>query len=153
MPVLDELEADRRPAVLSLVTRLKHDLGKYVAFQARWLADDASEAERVQALRDDLLATRRGPEGSEDAVSVWTPYAEALTGTRPLDDGELVDLAADPDVQRLTLAMDRVRATLERLRAGAVPSAAVQEGLTAARDVAAACRDLHRRAREASRNG
>ncbi|MCB9745547.1 MAG: hypothetical protein H6740_23410 [Alphaproteobacteria bacterium] len=58
--------------------RAKHDLGKYVAFEARWLPEDAPDAEWVEALRADLLHTRRGPEGSEGAASIWARLRPSL---------------------------------------------------------------------------
>ena len=52
--------------------RAKHDLGKYVAFQLRWLAPDCTDTELLEALRVDVLETRRGPTGVETAMSIWS---------------------------------------------------------------------------------
>ena len=57
--------------LLDLADRVRHDLGKYVTFSSRFLADDAPLAERRAALRDDLLRTRRGPAGEATAAEVW----------------------------------------------------------------------------------
>lgn len=54
-----------------LADRVRHDLGKYVTFSTRFLPDDAPLAERREALRDDLLRTRRGPAGEATAAEVW----------------------------------------------------------------------------------
>lgn len=51
--------------------RLRHDLGKAIVLSRRWLADGASEAELQAALRDDVLRTRRGPDGVMSAFEVW----------------------------------------------------------------------------------
>lgn len=51
--------------------RVRHDLGKYVHLEARWLGEDASDVEYRDALRTDLLRTRRGPSGDEDCVVLW----------------------------------------------------------------------------------
>lgn len=51
--------------------RVRHDLGKYVHLEARWLGEDATDGEYRDALRTDLLRTRRGPAGDEDCVTLW----------------------------------------------------------------------------------
>ena len=51
--------------------RVRHDLGKYVHLEARWLGEDAIEADYREALRTDLLRTRRGPAGDEDCAALW----------------------------------------------------------------------------------
>ena len=51
--------------------RVRHDLGKYVHLEARWLGEDADAGEYRDALRTDLLRTRRGPTGDEDCLSLW----------------------------------------------------------------------------------
>ena len=60
------------------LVRLKHDLGKYIAFQVRYLPPGASASERREALAADLLGTRRGPEGVRDAPSVWAEFRATL---------------------------------------------------------------------------
>jgi hypothetical protein len=52
--------------------RAKHDLGKYVAFQLRWLGPDCTDVDLLEALRADVLQTRRGPNGVETAMSIWS---------------------------------------------------------------------------------
>jgi hypothetical protein len=58
-------------SLLDAAARARHDLGKYIAFQVRWLAPDASADDLRAALRADLLETHRGPDGVADAVTVW----------------------------------------------------------------------------------
>lgn len=150
MPGLDDLDAHSREALAALAGRLKHDLGRYVAMQARWLGEEAGAAERRSALRDDLLATRRGPDGSADALQVWAPYAQALLGGAELAAGIVVDLGDDPDVHRIVDGMARVADAIAGLRDDTLDDEGVAHGLAASTAVAEACRDLHRRAREAS---
>lgn len=149
-PTLDVPDAlrDRLP---ELTARLKHDLGRYVALQCRWLDDHADADALRAALIDDLTATRRGPDGTQTAVQVWAPFAAALTGGAPLL-GVSVDLAHDPDVRRLMAAMARIGDLLPAL-SDATDVGTLEGGREAALAVADACRALHIRAREAVRNG
>lgn len=50
---------------------VRHDLGKYVHLEARWLGEDSSAADFREALRVDLLRTRRGPTGDVDCQELW----------------------------------------------------------------------------------
>jgi len=50
---------------------VRHDLGKYVHLEARWLGEDATAVDYRDALRTDLLRTRRGPQGDEDCLTLW----------------------------------------------------------------------------------
>ncbi len=52
--------------------QVRHDLGKYVYLEARWLGEDSSEVDVREALITDLRRTRRGPSGDESCVAVWT---------------------------------------------------------------------------------
>ncbi len=58
------------------VARIRHDLGKYVALQQRWLPPGATDAERRAAIVADVLETRRSPRSTDDAVAVWAGLAE-----------------------------------------------------------------------------
>jgi len=80
----DKLDPVDHEALLELVARLKHDLGKYIAFQIRWVDDTAPVSERRRALEADLLETRRGPSGTVDAHAVWLEFRPALYGEEPL---------------------------------------------------------------------
>jgi hypothetical protein len=57
--------------LLEAAARARHDLGKYVAFQARWLEPDAPVEALREALREDLLRTRKGPDAVVDAAALW----------------------------------------------------------------------------------
>lgn len=151
MSAFTDLDPEQLDAVGALAGRLKHDLGKYIAFGARWLGDDAPLAERTQALADDLLRTRRGPDGSSDALEVWEPYRARLVGERPLVGGQCVDLRDEPVVADIVQSMHALGPTVAGLRAGPLDRAAVDAGLALARRVSDACRALHRHLRELER--
>jgi hypothetical protein len=101
----------------------KHDLGKYVAFQIRWLPPDAPAAELLEALRADVLQTRRGPDGAEAAHALWRRLRPGLD-----------PLGADPDL----LAVDRAVAALEAAAPGLAAGALDGEALAAVADEARA---------------
>ncbi|MCO4743199.1 MAG: hypothetical protein KC912_00320 [Proteobacteria bacterium] len=97
--------------------RIKHDLGKYVAFQARWLPDDPADDELREALVADLLSTRRGPDGSMDALQVWDAFRAPLVGDEPLEEVS-VDLSEHRAFVELDQSMTALRVHVEALRAG-----------------------------------
>ena len=107
---------------------VRHDLGKYITFEVRFIGLDADTAALRQALRADLLQTDKRGARVEAAWSVWDRL-------RPeeLDD--------DPDVLAIDVAIAGLRAleidTLER--EGLLSAAAV------ARDIQARCAALFRR--------
>lgn len=129
------------------VARLKHDLGKYVALRQRWLAEDAPIAERRAALFDDLLATRRSPNGIQDAVSVWQELRPALVGEVEVCGGWRVDLRQDPDLATVEDAMGTLAEVIAALRTGEVDVSIVERGEFEAVRVSEACRALDRRVR------
>lgn len=88
--------------------RVRHDLGKYVHLEARWLGEDADAAEYRDALRTDLLRTRRGPTGDEDCLTLWTRLRPTVLAfdLREVDDrvariGALLPLLDELDLARL----------------------------------------------------
>ena len=95
--------------------RLKHDLGKYVSFQARWLPDSASVEMVAEAVRADLLSTRRGPAGEQDALEVWQGFRPVLVGEQHID-GQLVDLSDAPAFRHLDEAMQRLAEHVHALK-------------------------------------
>lgn len=111
--------------------RAKHDLGKYVAFEARWLPPEASDAELLEALRADLLQTRRGPDGSEGAAAIWA----RLRPTLP-------DCA---EVQAVDAHVIEITENESALRRGEIQRAQLDALAAAARDIAAQLAALARR--------
>jgi len=119
---------------------LKHDLGKYVAWQSANFDDEAwtgpmSEA-LIEALRSDLLHTRQRAEGDQAAWEVWAAHVEDLP--RPLP---------EPELQRVDAAVQRLRSHEAALRASDAEALgrARSEIREAQQDIRAALRDLHRR--------
>ena len=147
MSRIEDLGSETAVDVAEHTRALKHDLGKYVALQIRWLGADASEDEVCQALRSDLLGTRRSPAGTLDAVEVWEGLRGPLLGEVPLPCGDVVDLSLDPDIRALMASMDIVRSVLCALRSTTLEGDGLQRGVAAAREVSAACRRLAKRAR------
>ena len=146
MTLAPHLATASRAALTAHLDVLRHDLGKYVTLQVRWSAGDPAALH--DALRADLLATRRGPAGTSDAVEVWEGLAPELRGERALPTGERVDLRGDVDFDALEDAMRSVRGTITALGAGRPDDALLQRGADAARTVGEACRRLWARSRE-----
>lgn len=82
------------------LVQARHDLGKYIALQTRWLPDDPSTEELRAALIADLRRTRSGGGVEEDAALVWARLRPGLAGF---------------DLGRLDAQMERVREALPRL--------------------------------------
>lgn len=143
---LQDIPPDALDALLEHVTRLKHDLGKYIRFQGRWLGEEASLEDRTQALRADLLETRRGPTGSIDALTVWAEFSGALAGEIPLA-GIAVDLRDDPDVGAIFAGMAALEPVIAGLGTGGLAEEAIAEGERQAEAVASAVRALVTRVR------
>jgi hypothetical protein len=139
-------EPTARASLASHLQRLKHDLGKYVAMQQRWLGPDPPASELLDALRTDLLSTRRDPKGVRNAVEVWGDFSPALLGQEPNSAGELFDLRRDPDMRSLMAAMAEISAALPLLELGELDIEQVQALNQASLAVAEACRTLARRA-------
>lgn len=109
--------------------RVRHDLGKYVHLEARWLDHEASEEELREALAHDLCRTRRGPEGDESCVELWARLRPSVAA---LDVGDIDRLVAD-----LGHGMSRL---------GGLDGAGLRALAEQARTLAEACRRLAERA-------
>ncbi|MEM9461082.1 MAG: hypothetical protein AAGF11_43360 [Myxococcota bacterium] len=122
------------------VAALKHDLGKYVAWQSANFDDDAWTGEMsvtlADALRADVLRTRERAEGNQAAWEVWAAHTEDLP--RPLAEPEL--RVVEAAVQVLRSYENALRA--EQLDALGAARPAIRK---AQQDIRAALRDLHRR--------
>lgn len=124
--------------LLAWATQAKHDLGKYIAFQSRWLPPTATNQDWHQALRSDLLETRKGPKGTEGAVEIWEALSVNFT-----------KLSGDSDLQAVHVAMARIKVQLSGLKAGALADEALQALAEDAKAVASHLSALHKRLREA----
>jgi hypothetical protein len=108
------------------VARIRHDLGKYVAFELRWLPPDADAESLRAALRADVAATRRDGALVETAPGLWERLRPSLAA-----------LGDDPDVAAVDAAVAILRDLIpdletagpERLASGAAAAFAVAEAL------------------------
>lgn len=118
-------------ALLEAVARARHDLGKYVALQARCLEPGASAQDLRSALDADLNHTRSSPDAT--CAELWAglrgPLVEAGLGNAEL---------AALDATILALA-DR------GARLGELSAVALQETARVAIDLGEHLRGLHRR--------
>ncbi len=102
--------------------RAKHDLGKYVAFQARWLGDDASADQLLEALRQDVRATRRSDAETLAAPELWArlraPLATELSSAdlAPIDAAVARLAAAGPGLDAGDLSLSELRHVAEDAR-------------------------------------
>ena len=141
MASIDSLDPAQARALLLVVGRIKHDLGKYVALQQRWVGPDASLEDRRAAAHADLLSTRRGPTGSQDAVAVWEGFEADL-----VQEG-VPDVVGDPDIVAIKIRMEEIAHVIGLLRSGNSGEAVLTAGREAALDVSETCRRLARRVR------
>ncbi len=123
--------------LLEAAAAAKHDLGKYVAFQARWLPPEASDADWLEALQADVLHTRRCKEGSEDAASLWSRLRRPLAG-----------LEGDADLAAVDAAIAALSELKPDLEAGILASHDLRRCGELARAVATHLATLHRRLRQ-----
>jgi hypothetical protein len=142
---LEVVPAASVSALQEQLAALRHDLGKYVVLQLRWLPPEPDDDELREALRADLARTRSGRGQVESAVELWARLGAPLLGREALPDGSLVDLAADEDVKALEDALGRIRACLAGL--DDAPRDELERGRQAALDAADATRRLMKRAR------
>lgn len=144
MTQLNQVDGAAFQALTEHVSRLKHDLGKYIAMQQRWLPEDAGPVARREALTTDLLHTRRGTSGTVDALTVWREFRPALVGAADLPGGIRVDLSEHPLLRALDTHMAMIAEVTLVLRDNAATEAEVETGRTAALAVSDTCRELAR---------
>jgi hypothetical protein len=80
-------------SLLDAAKAAHHDLGKYVRFEQRWLPEGCSDAELLDALRADVLETRRGRTGVESAPQLWARLRPALQDLADRAEMQQVDAA------------------------------------------------------------
>lgn len=146
---LVRLPSAGREALAQHVARVRHDLGKYIAFQARWLPAGAGIEELRAALEADLARTRSAAGAVESAPRIWDRLRPALVAGALLEDGSRIDLSGDADLAEVDAGMAIVRATLPELATATAP--ALEETRAAALRVAEALQRLHARVRAAAR--
>lgn len=117
----------------------RHDLGKYVSLNLRFLAPDAEPAAVREALLADLTQTRRGPSGAlESAPEVWAACRARLG-----------DVGAAPELAEVDAAIKQIQSSLPALVDDQLDAAALLALAQAARGVTAALTALTRRLKDA----
>ncbi len=143
--LLETVPASSQEALRELLGDLRHDLGKYVAFQLRWLPPEPGDEDLREALVADLARTRAAGDDVASAPALWDRFLPALVGQAPLSDGARVSLEGDPDICAIDEAIDIIRATLPELERAPRPE--LETARAAALEVASATKRLQRRAR------
>ena len=69
---LEELNEHEVSEIGPLIGAIRHDLGRYICFEQRFLEDPESEQELRRALRSDLLRTRRSGTQVESCQALWS---------------------------------------------------------------------------------
>ena len=131
-------DAVEQQELLEHVERLRHDLGKYIAFQLRWLRPEPSTEELRQALVADLAQTRRSATRVESGPQIWRRLRPTLVSEEPLPSGGHADLTGDPDLRAVDEAMVTIGELLpqleqagpRQLRAAAAAASAVAAALS-----------------------
>jgi hypothetical protein len=142
---LERIDPQLLPALQQQLADLRHDLGKYVAFQLRWLPPEPSDPELREALGADLGRTRCSGEQIESAPALWARLRAPLVAERPLAEGGLVDLSSDPDLLAIDAAIEEIEALL--LSISEADRERLEAGRRAALEVSDATKRLLRRAR------
>lgn len=112
--------------------RARHDLGRYVAMQVRWVGVDGPPGELREALVLDLRHTRRDPEGDQGVAEVWAACRPAL---------EPAGAAALAPVDEVVAELARRAVGLEQMDAATLAETATL-ALTCAERVRALARAL-----------
>lgn len=113
-----------------LLRRLRHDIGKYVTFNQRFLGDSGDAVAAREALVDDLLHTHRGPAGPVPVAAIWAALRPELEAAWP----------GDPHLVALDAEMAALAEVAAALRVGSDTAADVQRGREAAARVSELCR-------------
>jgi len=98
---------------LEAAAAARHDLGKYIAFELRWIGESASDEDLLSALQADVLRTRSSNGTVLDAVVVWNGVRKGLA--------ELI--GQDDDLTAVEQAMSRIESHLPGLSQGALEHA------------------------------
>jgi len=134
-----------RPALREQIQDLRHDLGKYMVFQLRWLAPEPSDDELREALVTDLARTRAAGDKVETAAQLWARLRPPLVGEVELSDGTIANIGDDPDLLAIDEALALITDLIPRLDDASREQ--LEAGKRAAMDAAAATRRLQKRAR------
>jgi len=125
--VSPDLSPEALEELVEDLAELRHDLGKYITFETRFVGEAGSTDDLRGALRQDLLQTHRRRGEVETAWALWARLRPA-------------ELAAEPEVE----AIDRALAELKQLDLSG-PRDSLLHAVALARGVSEATRALHRR--------
>ncbi len=98
--------------LLDQVRRLKHDLGKYISLNTRWLPADARPQALREALRCDLLETRKADHRLENAWQIWERLGLPLLEAGTIAGDESVarwQSLLEPELARVATHMESIR--------------------------------------------
>ena len=68
--------------LLDQVDDLRHDLGKYIGFETRFVGLDANDEDLRRALKSDIFETHRRGDQVESAWAMWTPWTRSRSAIR-----------------------------------------------------------------------
>jgi hypothetical protein len=68
---LEELGQKELEQVMPSLRAIKHDLGRYICFERRFVVDSEDIGELRRALRSDIRMTRRSGDESETCWDIW----------------------------------------------------------------------------------
>ena len=92
---LEDLCASELEEVMPSLRAIRHDLGRYICFERRFLVDVDDVAELRRALTSDIQMTRKSGEDSEACWGIW----KRLRPSR---------LDGDPDVRVIDQAIEDI---------------------------------------------
>ena len=100
---------------LEAAAAARHDLGKYMIFQLRWVGREGPLDDVREALESDLLRTRDGPGGTASAAAIWVELRDPLAPFDPqavarLDEGMALLAEGLPGLAAGTLEDSELRA-------------------------------------------
>ncbi len=125
---LSELRGEELEELVEDLSELRHDLGKYIGFECRFVGEDGETEALRAALRTDLLQTHRGRRGVESCWQLWARLEPA-------------DCAGEPELGVISSAL----ASLSEVDLDGSREELLR-GVALARQVTEATRSLHRRA-------
>jgi hypothetical protein len=136
-------------ALLEHLERIQHDIGKYVAFETRFLDPDASDDELRGALIADLRHTRRDARGSQGVLELWEASSGPLLGRAPLEDGSRVDLSREAELCEILASLAGIAGLLPGL--DAAPRGELERARACALAISASLKSLRARVRRIAR--
>ena len=80
---LEELGQEELEQMIPLLRAIKHDLGRYICFERRFVEDSEDMGELRRALRSDIRMTRRSGDESETCWDIWTRLRPHLLNDDP----------------------------------------------------------------------